>query len=76
MLFTYLYKMRETLGHFVIVLGFFIILYWYALWGILDEVTATLHTEYGVSKLSIYGVTLAGVILFMMVYPPFFQHIC
>ncbi len=68
--------MRETLGRFVIVVGFFIILYWYALWGILDEMTAGLHEEYGFKKLHIYGALLVSVLLFILMYPPFLQHMC
>jgi hypothetical protein len=68
--------MRETLGRFVIVVGFFIILYWYALWGILDEMTEVLNEEYGYKKLHVYGALLVSVIAFILIYPPFLQHMC
>lgn len=68
--------MRETLGRFVIVVGFFIILYWYALWGLLDEMTDTLRDEFAFKKIHIYGGLLVGVVVFILIYPPFLQHMC
>jgi hypothetical protein len=48
-----------------------LVLFWYAAWGLLEEMTRTLELRYGYTKLQIYGGLFALVLAFIVVSPKF-----
>jgi hypothetical protein len=65
----------EEHAAFILFMGFVLILFWYALWCLLEEITETIHKKYQIRKTNIYLIYLLLVVLFVGMFPQILQKI-
>ena len=60
---------------FILFISFILILFWYAVWQLLDEFTEFLNKKYGIRRLSVNTLFLLIVLLFIGIFPQILQKI-
>lgn len=65
----------EEHAFFIVFISLILILFWHAVWGLLDEFTEVLNKKYGIKKITISVVFLLIVLLFIGIYPKILQNI-
>ena len=72
---------RETLGElenhtfYILFIGFLVIVFWQAIWGLIDEFTVFIETKYGIKKWKTNTLLLMCVILLVQLHPKLLQKI-
>jgi hypothetical protein len=72
---------RQTLGDleehtfYILFIGFLVIVFWQAIWGLIEELTAFIERKYGVKKWKTHALLLMGVILLVETHPKLLEKI-
>lgn len=65
----------EEHAFFILFIALVLIVWWYAVWGLLDEFTTYLHKKYGIQKRNIYAIFLLFVVLLIGIFPQILKKI-
>jgi hypothetical protein len=65
----------EEHAFFILFIALVLIVWWYAVWGLLDEFTSYLHKKYGIQKRNIYAIFLLLVVLLIGIFPQILKKI-
>jgi hypothetical protein len=65
----------EEHAFFILFIALVLIVWWYAVWGLLDEFTIYLHKKYGIQKRNIYAVFLLVIVLLIGIFPQILKKI-
>ena len=65
----------EEHAFFVLFIGILLIMFWHAIWELLNEVTEYLHTKRGLKKWQIYMLSLLIVLLMIGIFPQILEKL-
>jgi hypothetical protein len=65
----------EEHAFFILFIGILLIIFWHAVWELLNELTEYLHTKWGVKKWKIYTLSLLMVILMIGIFPQILEKL-
>ena len=65
----------EEHAFFIVFISIILVIFWYAVWGFLDEFTEQLNKKYGIRKTTIYFTFLLMVMLLIGIFPQILQKI-
>lgn len=65
----------EEHAFFVLFIGILLIMFWHAVWELLNEITDYLHTKRGLKKWKVYMISLLFVLLMIGIFPQILQKL-
>ena len=65
----------ENHALFILFLSFILIVFWYAIWELLTELTEHIHERHGIKKWKIYMLCLVLVILIIGIFPQILEKL-
>lgn len=65
----------EEHAFFILFIAVVLIIFWYAVWELLTELTNHINTRHGIEKWKIYTLSLTGVLLLIGIFPQILKKI-
>jgi len=65
----------EEHAFFILFIGVLLIMFWHAIWELLNEMTDYLHTKQGLKKWKVYVLSLLFVLLMIGIFPQILQKL-